>query len=592
MNPTMNKKIRAYHFPVMMVGINVRSVLCHWRNGLETMDKIDKLCLGCMKDKNDEKKCPLCGYVEGSQTPFLPLRTVLQQRYVVGKMLDVNSEGVTYLGWDNVLEAPISIREFCPSSLAERDLPGNNIKIIPGCDNPFAEYKNEFLKLARSLARLREVTAIAVVYDIFEQNGTAYFISEYHSGIPMQEHIQKAGRLNWEKARTLFLPVVTAVELSNSVGVYHLGISPGNIIITRSGTLKLIGFSINAVRTVHTDFPPQFYAGYTALEQYAPDMPKGTCTDVYGLTATMFYAVTGITPKDARQRVQDDKLMIPASIANQLPHNAAAILSKGLKVNSVNRIKNAQQLKHELCVSENITGVVREYKQETAALPPQRPAPVKKPEPAPEPPAKPMNKQTVALLVTSGILLVIVAVLSLLLLLGNSNESGSSSESLSSFSSEESSVDPTLTQVAPSAVGQSFKVLNERNPWDYLTIELAGEVFDDTVAPGYVVRQEPEEGTAVAEDSTLKLFISKGPYMRKIPDVRGADAIQAVITLMEAGFKCVPVDKASDDYPDKTVISTDPPEDTLLPYGTEVFVMIAKNSPKPPESSYDSDMMD
>ena len=87
------------------------------------MQNTDRLCMGCMNDNGGEQVCPICGYDEQSLHPdsALPPRSWLGgDRYLVGKVLDTNGEGVTYLGWDNENDSIVWIREYFPAGLCER----------------------------------------------------------------------------------------------------------------------------------------------------------------------------------------------------------------------------------------------------------------------------------------------------------------------------------------------------------------------------------------------------------------------------------------------------------------------------------------
>ena len=85
------------------------------------MMNTDHLCMSCMREIGDENQCPYCGFHADSPqlAPYLPLRTVVAERYLAGKLLDYNGDGATYMGWDLEMNAPVTIREFLPDSIAE-----------------------------------------------------------------------------------------------------------------------------------------------------------------------------------------------------------------------------------------------------------------------------------------------------------------------------------------------------------------------------------------------------------------------------------------------------------------------------------------
>ena len=221
---------------------------------------------------------------------------MLQDRYVVGKILRQNGEGFEYLGYDTVMASTVTVREYLPPNLASRGEDGLSVSVIDGCEISFGEYKAEFLSYYRSVARMRELNVLLPIYDIFEENGAAYTISEWVESITLREFITRSGgSIEWSVARPLFMPVLSAMSAMHSGGVQHLGLSPDNLVIVREGKMKLTGFCIRAVRQADTDLAPELYSGCAAIEQYVMDYETTESTDVYGFTACLFYAPVSYT---------------------------------------------------------------------------------------------------------------------------------------------------------------------------------------------------------------------------------------------------------------------------------------------------------
>ena len=151
----------------------------------------ENLCMNCMSDTAGKSECPNCGCQSGEpQAPHaLPLRVMLQNRYIVGRMKSNNGEGMTYIGYDTVLRLPVEVREFFPQSLCERTDGEADIRILPGNEVAFNEYLADFLSYARDIAHLRELSTIVQIYDIFEENHTAYTVSEWHDSIPLRYYV-------------------------------------------------------------------------------------------------------------------------------------------------------------------------------------------------------------------------------------------------------------------------------------------------------------------------------------------------------------------------------------------------------------------
>ena len=161
-----------------------------------------RLCMGCMNPLPEGRgECGICGYpADGNNEPqYLPVGTVLSERYLVGKLLEHTGDSAVYIGFDRVLKSAIIIREFMPDTLTER-APDGELRVISGCEKTFRDYCEKFRVHARSLARMRELSSIVALYDIFEQNLTAYTVSEYCEGNNLETCLkQVGGRMRWRR---------------------------------------------------------------------------------------------------------------------------------------------------------------------------------------------------------------------------------------------------------------------------------------------------------------------------------------------------------------------------------------------------------
>ena len=82
----------------------------------------DKICYGCFQEKGEGSICPHCGFDAQATQPYLalPLGTILNGRYMTGKVLGMGGFGITYLGYDLTLQIRVAIKEYMPSSIATR----------------------------------------------------------------------------------------------------------------------------------------------------------------------------------------------------------------------------------------------------------------------------------------------------------------------------------------------------------------------------------------------------------------------------------------------------------------------------------------
>ena len=85
---------------------------------------MNRRCMGCMEVYDDKfEVCPHCGYIYGTpprEAYHIPPGSVLKKRYIVGRVLGFGGFGVTYIGYDAVLNSKVAIKEYLPSEFSTR----------------------------------------------------------------------------------------------------------------------------------------------------------------------------------------------------------------------------------------------------------------------------------------------------------------------------------------------------------------------------------------------------------------------------------------------------------------------------------------
>ncbi len=307
-----------------------------------------KLCFGCMEPLSSGKSvCVHCGYDQNttSLVNYLKPGTLLHERFLVGKMLDANDEGVTYIGFDTSVDCKITIREYFPERLCSR-VP-NSAAINVNYEH-LAQYKSlmaEYTELNKALARLRDLSHLNPALDMFAENNTTYAVYEYLEGRTLLEYLKEnAGELSWNIVRRIFPPLFTTLSLLHNAGVLHRGLSPETIFVTERGEIKLTGFCISAVRTNDTELDAELFDGYAAPEQYFADRQQGTWTDVYGICAVLYRILTGCRATDAITRQDFDNLVPPNELNPKIPENVSDGIMKGLLLNGAERVRTITDL--------------------------------------------------------------------------------------------------------------------------------------------------------------------------------------------------------------------------------------------------------
>lgn len=305
-----------------------------------------KLCMGCMNELDENGKCRFCKYDENipNQPQFLAPHTILDERYIVGRVLSFNGEGVSYMGYDSIAKCKVVVREYMPDTLCERDTQTETVKAKEDCLAKYKTFMAEFEEVNRALSKMRNYGHVITCTNIINANGTAYAVLEYAEGVSLKKFLQtNKGYLTWEQVKNMFKPLFNTLSLIHKSGLIHRGLSPENIIVTTNGELKLTGFCISSIRTVNSGLSQELYSGYAAPEQYSSLEWQGTWTDVYSIAAVMYRILTGCVPVDAYNRIEDETLIEPARINTNIPAHISNVIMQAMRVRGETRLQTVDE---------------------------------------------------------------------------------------------------------------------------------------------------------------------------------------------------------------------------------------------------------
>ena len=226
--------------------------------------------------------------------------------YTVERVLGQGAFGITYLATDNNLHRPVAIKEYLPGQLAHREQDGS---VLALSDELLEEYEaglKRFIFEARTLARF-EHPNIVRVHNIFEANRSAYMVMQYEQGEGLDRLLKSRGTLTEREILQLLHPLLDGLAAIHAHGFVHRDIKPANIFVRTDGTPVLLDFGSareamsGEARTITNFVSP----GYAPIEQYAGKSDQqGPWSDIYGLGATIYRAMTARTPNDAVERSQ------------------------------------------------------------------------------------------------------------------------------------------------------------------------------------------------------------------------------------------------------------------------------------------------
>ncbi len=368
-------------------------------------------CYGCMEEIT-AYPCPHCGYHprdDAHRDYALRPGSILNGKYLVGRMLGQGGFGITYVGWDLVLGRKVAIKEYYPSGQVVRQ----NGATLQWYETQQAKTAREsgkelFLKEARKMSKVSGISQVVQVHDLFLANETAYIVMEFIDGETLKQRLQKTGPLSWQDMQKIFLPVTQAMEQVHQAGLIHRDLSPDNLMLLPDGDVKVLDLGAAKDLSVNAGVSSMQVAkgGFSPLEQYTQRGGSGTWTDVYALAATIYYTLTGVVPPAAMDRMERDEMNWELEQLRSVPRAGLRALKKAMAVRASDRTQTMQEL----------------Y-QGIAAKPPAGKAAKAAPKPAappkPKADAAPARKRTWKLLLPVGAVLVCAVLAAAFLLRGS-----------------------------------------------------------------------------------------------------------------------------------------------------------------------------
>ena len=253
--------------------------------------------------------------------------TILQGgRYCIVGSLGRGGFGVTYLAEQVMARRKVCIKEFFPQDYYKRDEDSVSISLLSeNFKENMLRFKAKFIKEAQTIAALDHPNIIHI-YDVFEENGTAYYVMDYIEGESLSELVKLGGALAEADALRYIREAASALEYIHDRNINHLDIKPGNIMVRRNDNRAiLIDFGLSK----HYDSesgdatsttPVGVSHGFAPMEQYKQGgvskfSPE---TDIYSLGATLYFLVTGKVPPQAADIADDGLPTLPTHLSSSV----------------------------------------------------------------------------------------------------------------------------------------------------------------------------------------------------------------------------------------------------------------------------------
>jgi eukaryotic-like serine/threonine-protein kinase len=481
---------------------------------------------------------------------------LLAGRYELGGVIGRGGMAEVYRGRDIRLDRIVAVKTL------RRDLAGDQM------------FQARFRREAQSAASLNHPSIIAV-YDTGEDTGGSapvpYIVMEYAEGRTLGDLMRDGRRLLPDRAMEITVGVLGALDYSHRNGIVHRDIKPTNVMLTRTGDVKVMDFGIARALAGGQVTLTQTAQVIGTVQYMSPEQARGervdARSDLYSTGCLLYELLAGRPPFSgdspvaiAHQHVRENPVP-PSQGDPQIPRWADAIVLKAMAKNPEGRYQNAaemraaiQRAKSGTPVSAPPTQTVRQPQSGggmTMAAPPAATSPGRAQD-AGEPPDR--RRRRAALWVLFGVLvLAAAAAIGYLALAGASGGKKDAVPQVASLTYQQASQEIVASHLQPRRIDQT----------------------SPSVQKGRVIATSPQEGSLVAAGSVVKVFVSAGRQHIPVPEVVGEDAAAARAKLAGAGLNPVTQTDTTSTAPAGTVVKQDPAGGTPVNPGSKVTIYVS-----------------
>ena len=223
------------------------------------------------------------------------------------------------------------------------------------------QFQERFRREAQNAAALNH-PAIVAVYDtgetLMEQGPLPYIVMEYVDGRTLRDIVKTEGPLSGQRAMEIMADVCAALDFSHRHGIVHRDVKPANVMINRSGAVKVMDFGIARAVADGQAAVTQTAAVIGTAQYLSPEQARGeqvdARSDVYATGCVLFELLTGEPPFTgdspvavAYQHVREDPRP-PSQLNPRVSPQLDAIVLKAMSKGAANRYQSAAEMRTDI----------------------------------------------------------------------------------------------------------------------------------------------------------------------------------------------------------------------------------------------------
>lgn len=499
------------------------------------------ICSKCLEKIDDERICPLCGNDNSVDNPpmYLKCFTILQDKYIIGKLISYNGEHAFYIAFDTEQKTKVIVKEFAPTVMYGR-LDNGTLEVKSEYEAQYKSLMADFYDLHKKLAVLKN-DALMPVNEILGENNTVYIVYKYEKMITLEGYLSSLGEdMTYEETLDMFIPFLESLADLHNEGIVHYGISPETIFVDKHCKLYLVGFDTQTGRTLKSDLDVELFDGFSAPEQYSLKNWLGTWTDVYSIASVLYYCLTRIRPPRAIERHKRDTLVPCHGINANVPRYVSSALEKAMNISTDARTQTVKDFVHGITVADK-PSVIEKLSAVKEFVPTRKDKNAEK-----KVSDNATYKQFPYMLVSTIVTTVILCFCGVFLfrfLFGPQLDTFIEKN----FGGHNTTIrHEDIKGNVPNFVGQKFSdVKSNKENRVLFTFEEKYE-YNEEFAEGVIIFQTPDSSALIANTYKISFLISKGSQYTTVPDIISMDMSQAMTALTKAGitnFKFIQVEE-------------------------------------------------